>query len=568
MCQPKTLPEYIAYICRIQLTNELLILENRLKKIVIIMKNRVLLSILLCAFIHCPSRGFDFGYHISPSKLWTVSWDGFNGYTRESRELSYFIKIIDGRPFAFWYTQETKSGQTADVIMGRPYYYDASDYFQQSHDSAMPLHIPETVVNFGKEYKVKALSANVLLDYTDIDTIYVPSTLDYCCVGDLLFQQYPNRNQILRYSFRHWEVEESNPNYKSVEGALLSKDGKTLLSVPFRLEDYTIPSSVEVIEHCAFVLNESPGTIPEHVNTLCSTAYDYSTCEDLVIPPHVTLIKDCDEKWVNSDNPNWLRPLSSVTVMGNPEKGTEVRGYFGRSIPTFIYGEGVKTIVAPFDTCEIFIPSSLEQILNMNNFSQSHDVIFHLSDGNSRWHYVNNCLFNSNGDMFHGKRMSKDFLYVPDGVTCVLDYAIHASFDYGRDGKCYLVFPSSLTQMGYFELASAYNYHFYMYCPPPDMTEKFKDELDVSQGRQRIITLHVLPEYVDAYCGHEVWGQFPVEVQTQTVDELLTGLPSINRGSRTDHAGEWYTIDGKKLKGSPSQRGVYFQRSNKAAVKN
>lgn len=69
---------------------------------------------------------------------------------------------------------------------------------------------------------------------------------------------------------KEYKVDKGNPVFKSVDGALLSKDGKILYSVPCKIgENYTVPDGVEAISPSAFVNSQDMTiTIPASVKYL------------------------------------------------------------------------------------------------------------------------------------------------------------------------------------------------------------------------------------------------------------------------------------------------------------
>ena len=79
-----------------------------------------------------------------------------------------------------------------------------------------------------------------------------------------------------------FEVSPDNPVYKSVDGALLTKDGTTLICAPGNVTAYTIPDTVTEIARYAFGAGQSLGavklasvTVPESVETIPESAFAF-----------------------------------------------------------------------------------------------------------------------------------------------------------------------------------------------------------------------------------------------------------------------------------------------------
>lgn len=90
------------------------------------------------------------------------------------------------------------------------------------------------------------------------------------------------------------EVSPNNKHYSSKDGVLFNKSGDTLLTFPGKIETYTIPNSVKVIECRAFVNcdNLQSVIIPNSVTTIKSGAFFWCTnLKDVVVPSSVTNIE-------------------------------------------------------------------------------------------------------------------------------------------------------------------------------------------------------------------------------------------------------------------------------------
>lgn len=83
-------------------------------------------------------------------------------------------------------------------------------------------------------------------------------------------------------NLKEYDVDTNNPVFKSIDGALLSKDGKTLYSMPCKIgKYYTVPDGVERISGFAFANAKSMTiTIPASVKYLGINSLESSKLED------------------------------------------------------------------------------------------------------------------------------------------------------------------------------------------------------------------------------------------------------------------------------------------------
>ena len=85
-------------------------------------------------------------------------------------------------------------------------------------------------------------------------------------------------------------------------------------------------------------------------------------------------------------------------------------------------------------------------------------------------------------------------------------------------------------------------------------------------GVDKSIPLYVPAGTKEKYQSTNYWNEF-----TNIIEEPAdpAGINSVdNSQSATgNEAGDWYTIDGRKLSGKPAQKGIYIVNGRKVAVK-
>ena len=121
-------------------------------------------------------------------------------------------------------------------------------------------------------------------------------------------------------------VDELNPEYKSIEGNLYTKDGKKLLYYALGKKDtaFVIPNSVTSIDDCAFYgsLNLTSITIPDSVTQIgYGTFWGCNNLINIIIPNSVTSIGEATFFYCRSLE-NVTIPNSVKSVEGEFHKGT------------------------------------------------------------------------------------------------------------------------------------------------------------------------------------------------------------------------------------------------------
>ena len=134
--------------------------------------------------------------------------------------------------------------------------------------------IPEGVdsVNFGKMDSLKEL--------------YLPSTISKLeCFGSCSIWEFAP----MLPSLEKIEIDENNPNFKSIDNVIYSKDGKTLISYPPMNvgDEFTVPDGVEAISSGAFATAKflKKVSLPNSVNSIDDKAfYGCKSLESVEMP--------------------------------------------------------------------------------------------------------------------------------------------------------------------------------------------------------------------------------------------------------------------------------------------
>lgn len=135
------------------------------------------------------------------------------------------------------------------------------------------IDIPATVTTIGDD----------AFGYCDgLTSVYIPASVT--SIGYMAFTYCSRLEDI--------NVDEDNPEYSSIDGVLLNRDGTILIAFPTAREgDYSIPATVNIIGETAFQGSKLTSvTIPGSVTTIAETAFFNCELPSIIIPATVTII--------------------------------------------------------------------------------------------------------------------------------------------------------------------------------------------------------------------------------------------------------------------------------------
>ena len=148
-------------------------------------------------------------------------------------------------------------------------------------------------------------------------------------------------------------------------------------------------------------------------------------------------------------------------------------------------------------------------------------------------------------------------LVIPNSVTSIGSWAF-----YDCSGLTSIEIPSSVTYIG--------SRAFYACSSLKEITSYIQEPFQTGDYCWDLVNKSI-PLYVPAgskekYQSTGGWKDF-TNIIEKPADP--TGISSVdNSQSATgNEAGDWYTIDGRKLSGKPAQKGIYIVNGRKVAVK-
>ena len=150
---------------------------------------------------------------------------------------------------------------------------------------------------------ISEMSYPVFQHFVKLSYLHLPESLESLCFD---FDGCTNLNKItLRAKtkifalgnnyFRSIEVDEDNPYYTSVNGYLMSKDGKTLIVAPGGLDELIIPEGCEKIGQESIYMSYKKIVIPSSASSIHEWNF-YGDCGTIVLgdfDKQYELIKKC-----------------------------------------------------------------------------------------------------------------------------------------------------------------------------------------------------------------------------------------------------------------------------------
>lgn len=157
-----------------------------------------------------------------------------------------------------------------------------------AEDNGLPAGYNLTEIDFGSSItKIVGFhwfSSNYEMEVTLPDSLILVDDVFIRCGNIYLgknFRYYDGENTTFNATCIN--VSSDNPYFKSVDGVLLSKDGKTLVQYPTnnKATSYTVPSSVEIIGKDAFMGAKSLEQVIIHDNVKTIESRAFHGCEKL-----------------------------------------------------------------------------------------------------------------------------------------------------------------------------------------------------------------------------------------------------------------------------------------------
>ncbi len=265
------------------------------------------------------------------------------------------------------------------------------------------------------------------------------------------------------YATEKITVAEENPNFKSVDGVLYSKDGKELLCYPARkgANPFTVPEGVTKIGKEAFNRALPKEIIfPSSLKEIDEYAFAFSYITSITLPEGITVLKESTfEECVYLESitiPNSLKYIEN-----NVFRGCENLTSISLNEGLMYIGNNVFTRCRKLES--LTLPSTLINIGGRGNEIASYaneqkDVIFstcinlksiEVASGNTVFTSIDNVLYMDDGKtliLYLSSKNDTEFT-VPSGVTTIAAYAFYPTIfaSNNNDQLFSIKLPSTLT---------------------------------------------------------------------------------------------------------------------------
>ena len=241
------------------------------------------------------------------------------------------------------------------------------------------INIPASVTYNGTTYDVVALGEKAFYG-ASLSGVTIPSSVTQIKYGCFLFANGPSTINVpasvtnieslafAAYRLTSINVDEENPNYRSIDGMLFSKDTTTLMECPMAKSGaITLSQNTKHIAHFAFAYcqNITGVTLPEGLVSIGYWAFVYNQhLNNVEIPSSVTNIG--------------ASPFVNCPALTNLSIDDGNTHYYMDGM--MIYSAGGDTLISAHKSADsVFLPSTLHVV---NGFGGNSDVRYvHVPDG-------------------------------------------------------------------------------------------------------------------------------------------------------------------------------------------
>ena len=452
-------------------------------------------------------------------------------------------------------------------------------YYESSEVSG-DLEIPSKVYVGSTELTVTSIGDRALSGNPELTSVTIPEGVT--SIGDNAFRSCSGLTSMTipegvtsigNYAFLNCNSLTSVTIPSSVKSI-----GDGAFSNCYRLTSVTIPEGVTSIGNSAFYqcYNLTSVTIPEGVTSIGEWAfYDCFVLTDVTIPSSVTSIGEMAFSYCYA--------LTSVTIPSSLTSISNYAFYYSGltsvTIPSSVTSIGNNAFYGCDGITSVTIPSSVTSI-GFSPFGGFGLTSISVESGNSVYDSRNNCnaiIETASNTLIQGCKntifpeditsiannafssSSLTNVTIPEGVTSIGDMAFYNCFYLTS-----VTIPSSVKSIGEIAFNRCGNLTTVtsLIEEPFDIAENVFTYYDASWNPIfTSATLYVPAGTKSLYEATPAWNLFPNIVEMGETE----GIHSIDNGQLT--MDNYYTLDGRKIVGKPTQKGVYIVNGHKVVKK-
>ena len=344
-------------------------------------------------------------------------------------------------------------------------YKDRAELYDISSDSEGTFIVPSSY----RDRPVTAIKKDpdtFFTSSTHFEKIVIPDTVQY--IDAEIFATF--------YRLKEFEVDENNPMFKSVDGVLFDKEGKTLLSYPHANERaaYDVPNKAETIADKAFYMNSklSKVTFPKTLRVIGSNAF--TGCSQLTDAEFNKGLKEIGEWAFNDCMLTNVKLPSTITYIGN-SAFTAAEGFGRIELPQKLEKIGYCAFKGPrdnpFKQDVITIP---EKLLITDPFLER--ILFEkyeVDEKSENYAAVDGLLMSKDGrTLISVPTLKEGSLVIPDGTLYISYTALE-----GCEKITDIYLPDSILEIGNVA-AKNYDtgeYYYVIHCSEGTEAQKLLD---------------------------------------------------------------------------------------------